>query len=82
MPHVRVHDLKHAYERRLGTADAPEEDRKELLGRKSGKSMTTHYSAAEIRKPIPHSNRAYRDARRETHTIAFFKKKDRRVSGG
>jgi integrase len=52
----RVHDLKHTYGRRLRAAGVSEEDRKDLLGHKSGRSMTTHYSMAEIATLISFSN--------------------------
>jgi hypothetical protein len=47
LPQVRVHDLKHAFGRRLRAAGLSFEDRQDLLGHKSGR-MTTHYSAAEL----------------------------------
>lgn len=45
--HVRVHDLKHTFGRRLRAAGVSFEDRQDLLGHRSGR-MTTHYSAAEL----------------------------------
>ena len=45
--HVRVHDLKHTYGRRLRAAGVSFEDRQDLLGHRSGR-ITTHYSAAEL----------------------------------
>lgn len=54
---VRVHDLKHTYGARLRAAGVPEEDRKFLLGHKSGMSMTTHYSAPELQRMLEFSNR-------------------------
>ena len=47
LPHVRVHDLKHTFGRRLRAAGVTFEDRQDLLGHRSGK-ITTHYSAAEL----------------------------------
>lgn len=44
LPEVRVHDLKHTFDRRLRAAGASFEDRQDLLGHKSGR-ITTHYSA-------------------------------------
>ena len=46
MPHVRVHDLKHTFGRRLRAAGVSFEDRQDLLGHRSGR-ITTHYSAVE-----------------------------------
>jgi integrase len=47
---LRVHDLRHTFDRRLRAVGVGLEDRQDLLGHKSGR-MTTHYSAAEIGKP-------------------------------
>lgn len=54
--HLRVHDLKHTFGRRLRAADVPEEDRKSLLGHTDG-SITSHYSSAELTKLIEYANR-------------------------
>jgi hypothetical protein len=53
---VRVHDLKHAFGRRLRAAGVSFEDRQDLLGHKSGR-ITTHYSAAEIGNLIKAANK-------------------------
>lgn len=47
LTHVRGHDLRHTFGRRLRAAGVPEETRSELLGHKRG-SITTHYSVAEV----------------------------------
>jgi|SRR5690554_86626 len=47
LSHVRGHDLRHTFGRRLRAAGVNEETRAELLGHKRG-SVTTHYSAAEV----------------------------------
>ncbi|MGO9566728.1 MAG: tyrosine-type recombinase/integrase [Desulfomonilaceae bacterium] len=78
LPQVRVHDLKHTYGRRLRAADVPEEDRKDLLGHKHGRSITTHYSRAEIAKLIAYSNRVCLDERHKSDTSVFLEKKNRR----
>jgi integrase len=44
---IRVHDLRHTFGRRLRAAGVSHEDRRDLLGHKSG-SVTTDYSAAEL----------------------------------
>ena len=44
---VRIHDLKHTFDRRLRAAGVSFEDRQDLAGHKSGR-MTSHYSAAEL----------------------------------
>ena len=54
--HVRVHDLKHTYGRRLRSAGVSLETRKLLLGHKNG-DITTHYSAAGIGELIAATNR-------------------------
>lgn len=55
LSHVRVHDLKHTFGRRLRAAGVSFEDRQDLLGHKSGR-ITTHYSAAEIDNLINAAN--------------------------
>lgn len=45
--HLRMHDLKHTFGRRLRAADVPEEDRKAILGHTDG-SVTSLYSAADL----------------------------------
>lgn len=54
--HVRVHDLKHTFGRRLRATGVSFEDRQDLLGHKSAR-ITTHYSAAELINLWKASNR-------------------------
>lgn len=54
--HVRVHDLKHTFGRRLRAAGVGEETRKVLLGHTNG-DITTHYSAVELAELINAVNR-------------------------
>ncbi len=56
LPHVRVHDLKHTFGRRLREAGVSFEDRQDLLGHKSDR-ITTHYSQPEIRNLIEAANK-------------------------
>ena len=56
LPQVRVHDLKHTFDRRLRVAGVSFGNRQDLLGHHSGR-MTTHYSAAELTKLIEAANR-------------------------
>jgi integrase len=56
LAHVRVHDLKHTFGRRLRAAGVSFEDRQDLLGHRSSR-ITTHYSAAELTKLIDAANR-------------------------
>ena len=64
MPHLRVHDLKHTFGRRLRSAGVSFEDRQDLLGHKSTR-VTTHYSAAELSRLLDAAERVVdRDRRR------------------
>ena len=54
--HVRIHDLKHTFGRRLRAAGVSEETRAVLLGHKT-RSMPTHYSAAELAELLDAVNR-------------------------
>ena len=51
------HSLKHTYNARLRVAGVPEEDRDFLTGHKGRMSMTTYYSAPELKKMLEYSNR-------------------------
>jgi integrase len=77
LPQARVHDLKHTYGRRLRATDVPGEDRKDLLGHRHGRSITTHYPAAEISKLIAYSNRVCRDEKHNSDAVVFLEKKIR-----
>lgn len=68
--HIRVHDLKHTFGRRLRAARVPFETRQVLLGHKNG-SITTHYSAAEIGELIEAVNRI--DASRSTPVLTTLR---------
>lgn len=61
LPHLRVHDLKHTFGRRLRAAGVSFEDRQDLLGHKSSR-ITTHYSSAEIKSLIEAANKVCRRA--------------------
>lgn len=54
---ARVHDLKHTFGQRLRGAGVCHEDRQDLLGHKSDRSMTTHYSTAELHNLIKAANK-------------------------
>lgn len=56
LPHLRVHDLKHTFGRRLRAAGVSFEDRQDLLGHRSSR-VTTHYSAAELSRLIEAAER-------------------------
>ena len=49
--HLRVHDLRHTFGRRLRAANVNKETRSALLGHKTG-DITTHYSQAELQELI------------------------------
>ena len=72
LPLVRVHDLKHTWGYRLRLANVPEEDRRDLLGHKSGKSITTHYSTPDLRKLIDLANRV-QGGELDSHLICFVR---------
>ncbi len=48
---LRPHDARHTFGYRLRGKDVTEEDRQQLMGHKN-RTITTHYSAAEVRKLI------------------------------
>lgn len=56
LPHLRVHDLKHTWGRRLRAAGVPLETRRVLLGHKT-RDITTHYSAPELEELIEAAER-------------------------
>jgi integrase len=56
LSHVRVHDLKHTFGRRLRAAEVSFEDRQDLLGHKSSR-ITTHYSQFEYSNLIRAANK-------------------------
>ncbi len=59
---VRVHDLKHTFGYRLRSAEVSFEDRQVLLGHKT-RSVTTHYSAAELGNLIRAANKVCESGR-------------------
>ena len=68
--HVRVHDLKHTFGRRLRAAGVGDETRKVLLGHTNG-DITTHYSAAELAELINAVNKIDRSL--ETPAITLLR---------
>ena len=73
LPHVRVHDLKHTFGRRLRAAGLSFEDRQDLLGHRSGR-ITTHYSAAELGNLIDAANRVCEGSVRKMPTLTVLKR--------
>jgi integrase len=79
LTHVRIHDLKHTFGRRLRAAGVSFEDRQDLLGHKSGR-ITTHYSRPELENLIAAANKVCLSERHKTDTMVILKKKIRLVS--
>ncbi len=73
LPHVRVHDLKHTFGRRLRAAGVPWETRKVLLGHKS-EDITTHYSAPEIAELLEAANRVCRGKSGKTPALTVLRR--------
>jgi integrase len=73
LSHVRVHDLKHTFGRRLRAAGVSFEDRQDLLGHRSGR-ITTHYSAAELANLIDAANKVCEAGARKMPTLVILKK--------
>jgi integrase len=73
LSHVRVHDLKQTFGRRLRAAGVSFEDRQDLLGHRSGR-ITTHYSAAELANLIEAANKVCEVGARKMPTLVILKK--------
>ena len=72
LPHLRVHDLKHTFGRRLRAAGVSFEDRQDLLGHKSAR-ITTHYSSAELANLIDAANRVCGTSSRKTPALTLIR---------
>jgi integrase len=72
--HLRVHDLKHTFGRRLRVAGVTYEDRQALLGHKS-ESVTTDYSAAEIETLIAQANKVAAGDQRSSPTLTVLRRR-------
>lgn len=70
LSHVRVHDLKHTYGRRLRSAGVSFEDRQDLLGHRSYR-VTTHYSAPELSNLIEMSNLVCEQDKRKPELVVL-----------
>jgi integrase len=68
LSHVRVHDLKHTFGRRLRSTGVSFEDRQDLLGHKSSR-ITTHYSAGELLNLWEAANKVCEEQRKPTLTL-------------
>lgn len=74
LSHVRVHDLKHTFGRRLRAAGVSFEDRQDLLGHRSGR-ITTHYSAAELENLLEAAYRVCGEGARKSPELVLLKKR-------
>jgi len=72
---LRVHDLKHAFGRRLRAAGLTRETRKVLLGHKDG-DVTVHYSAPEIAELIAAAESICGDQSHKSHTLTVLQVRD------
>jgi integrase len=72
--HLRVHDLKHTFGRRLRAAGVPLETRKVLLGHRNG-DITSHYSAPEIEELLEAANRVCGMGSRKSPALTLLKRK-------
>jgi integrase len=77
---VRVHDLKHTFGRRLRAAGVSFEDRQDLLGHRSGRSVTTHYSQAELENLIEVANKVCGPNARKMPILVVLKEKSRHLA--
>jgi integrase len=75
LPHVRVHDLKHTFGRRLRAAGVSFEERQDLLGHRSGR-VTTHYSQTELHRLVSAANKVYGDESRKSPALVILKKQN------
>ena len=71
---LHVHDLRHTVGRRLRAAGVALETRQAILGHKSG-SITTHYSAAELRELVEAMEFIATDNLRESHALTLLKRR-------
>jgi hypothetical protein len=60
-----AHESEHTFGRRLRAEDVSFEDRRDLLGDKSGR-ITTHYAAAELRNLVTAANKVCKNDARKT----------------
>ena len=72
--HIRVHDLKHTFGRRLRAAGVSFEDRQDLLGHRSGR-ITTHYSQAELTSLIEAAEKVCSTESRNTPATTWLRRK-------
>lgn len=71
--HVRVHDLKHTFGRRLRAAGVGFEDRQDLLGHKSAR-VTTEYSTPELAQLIEAANTVIKPSSRKSPAVTLLRR--------
>jgi len=71
--HIRVHDLKHTFGRRLRAEGVSFEDRQDLLGHRSGR-ITTHYSQAELTSLIDAAEKVCAAQSRKTPATTWLRR--------
>ncbi len=71
---IRVHELKHTFGRRLRAAGVSFEDRRDLLGHKSGR-ITTHYSKAELTNLIAAAEKVCEASPHKVTTTTWLKRR-------
>jgi integrase len=71
--HIRVHDLKHTFGRRLRAEGVSFEDRQDLLGHRSGR-ITTHYSQAELTSLIEAAEKVCATQSRKSLTTTWLRR--------
>ncbi len=74
LKHVRLHDLKHTFGRRLRAARISVETRKVLLGHRNG-DITTHYSAPELEELIEAAERVCEQKSGKIPSLVVLKQK-------
>jgi len=72
--HVRVHDLKRTFARRLKAAGVSFENRQDLLRHKSNR-VTTHYSAPELQNLIEAANKVCGKKSRKSPALVLLKRR-------
>ncbi|MGI9335803.1 MAG: tyrosine-type recombinase/integrase [Gammaproteobacteria bacterium] len=70
--HVRVHDLKHTFGRRLRAANVSFTDRQDFLGHKSSR-ITDHYSSAKLENLLAAANSVGGQGSRETPALVLLR---------
>ena len=72
--HLRVHDLKHTFGRRLRAAGIPLETRKVLLGHKNS-DITSHHSAPKLEELLDAANSVCESGSPKSHPLIVLKRK-------